>query len=341
MSTVSSSVLSALLKADAPVSGAALATQLHISRAAVWKAVQLLREQGHPILGTPRQGYRLLRDSVLSREGILRFWPDGQAKPELAVLDTVDSTNAYAKARAQEGAPDGFAVISREQTSGRGRYGRHFESPGNAGLYLSLLVRSRLPLSDAVLLTVFASVVTARAIENQLEDSDPRVRIKWVNDLQMNGKKICGILTEASVHMENGSLDYAVVGIGINLYSRKWPGELAGIAGDIETLSGRILSPNRLTADILSSFSLLSSERLTSVLPEYRSRSCLIGQDVLVFPSGMISSAPAPAYEAHVTGIDDRAGLIVRDRSGTVRTLSSGEVSVRTVRHSDEVVDNA
>ena len=329
MSPVFSSVLSALLSADSPVSGAALAAQLNISRAAVWKAVQTLRSQGHPIQGTPRAGYRLLEDSVLSREGILRFWPCGVPRPDLTVLDSVDSTNAYVKSLAQSGAPEGTAVLSRTQTSGHGRYGRPFESPENVGLYLSVLLRPDLDLSDATLLTVYASVVTARAVETQLEADSPRVRIKWVNDLQMNGKKICGILTEAALHMETGSLDYAVVGIGINLFRREWPEELSHIAGDIETLSGRILSPNRLAADILSGFSNLSADGLKAVLPEYRDRSCLIGRDVLVFPSGNAGIRADTSYSARVIGIDDRAGLLVRDAAGEIRTLSSGEVSVR------------
>ncbi|MBP5231490.1 MAG: biotin--[acetyl-CoA-carboxylase] ligase, partial [Clostridia bacterium] len=310
MSPVCSSVLSALLSADAPVSGTVLASNLNITRAAVWKAVQTLRNQGHPILGSPRTGYRLLGDSILSPEGILRFWPSGVSRPELTVLDTVDSTNAYAKTLAQKGAPAGLAVVSRAQTSGHGRYGRPFDSPENAGLYLSLLLRPDIPLSDAALLTVYASVVTARAVEAQLGTDSPSVRIKWVNDLQMSGKKICGILTEAAVHMESGSLDYAVVGIGINLFRRTWPEELSEVAGDIETLSGRVLSPNRLAADILSGFSDITETGLKAVLPEYRDRSVLLDRDILVFPSGNTDPDSGKSFPAHVIGIDDRAGLI-------------------------------
>ena len=215
--------------ADAYISGEELARRLSVSRTAVWKAIGQLREAGYNIESVSNRGYRLLSESdVLSEEGIRRHLKHQEL--ELQVYKTITSTNTVLKALAAEGAPAGLALIAGEQTAGRGRMGRSFYSPADSGLYLSLLLRPNVSAVEATRLTACAAVAVAETIE---ELSGRPAQIKWVNDIFVDGRKVCGILTEASVDCENGMMHYVIIGLGVNtrVPAGDFPEELKGIAG--------------------------------------------------------------------------------------------------------------
>ena len=184
------------------ISGAELAKQLSLSRTAVWKAIGQLKAEGYCIDSVTKRGYRLLvRGDVLSVESVRRYLRHREITPE--VYKTISSTNTVLKARAAEGAGEGLALIAGEQTAGRGRMGRSFYSPADSGLYMSLLLRPRIAAREATGLTACAAVAVAETIEAL---SGRAAQIKWVNDVLLDGRKVCGILSEASLDCESGEL---------------------------------------------------------------------------------------------------------------------------------------
>lgn len=242
---------------------------------------------------------------------------------KVRVVAETQSTNTDLKALADRGAEEGTVIIARRQSGGRGRMGRTFYSPEDTGLYLSLLLRPKSPPEEAVFLTVAAAVAAARAVKKTL---DREVSIKWVNDLYLDGKKVCGILTEAAAGPSLNQLSYAVCGIGFNLFSPKggFPEEIASVAGALCDTVDPTAFP-RLAAAFLNELYALPSLSRTQVLEEYRARSLLTGKRV---------SSPTGAFEgsALVLGIDDSAGLRLRMDDGRETVLSWGEVSVRLDR---------
>ncbi len=358
------------------LSGEYIASQLGISRTAVWKAVAGLRKDGYTIDAVTNRGYALSpKSDILSAEGIRRYLgeiassgsvnlglPDnslhmfssgifGPDILKLEVSDVVDSTNDVCLRMAQQGEHGGFAAIAGSQTRGRGRRGRTFFSPDGTGLYMSILLR---PFGingiQAQRFTTISAVAVAEAIEAV---AGIPAEIKWVNDVYVSGRKVCGILTEASVKLEDSTLDYAVVGIGINVYEPEggFPESIRDRAGSLATSlyqhdSGRSGLPsgtsllenggrNRLAAEILSRFYSYCIAEFKSLsvpyetayterryLNEYRRRCFVIGREINVLKAG---SAPVPAV---ATGIDDECRLQVRYRDGSEETLSSGEISI-------------
>ncbi len=233
------------------------------------------------------------------------------------VFPTLPSTNTTLREWAEEGAPHGAAVIAEAQTAGRGRLGRAFASPKGAGLYISMLVRRPIPAERLPLLTPYAAVAAARAIE---ACADVRVGIKWVNDLRIGERKIAGILTEGGL-TEKGALSYTVVGIGINLSSNALPSELSGIAAAIGDYAPPP-SPARLAAELLDRFFFgLDGFEDGSFLGEYRSRSVVLGREV-------IATVGEQTLTGKAIAIADDGALILESEGKTMR-LGAGEVSIK------------
>jgi BirA family biotin operon repressor/biotin-[acetyl-CoA-carboxylase] ligase len=233
---------------------------------------------------------------------------------------TVTSTNELAKRAGEAGRAEGLVIIAEEQTAGKGRLDRRFYSPAGNGIYLSILLRPRIPATEALMITTAAAVAGAEAIE---EITGCETKIKWVNDLYCHGGKAAGILTEASFS-QDGKLEYAVMGIGLNVHEPQtgFPPEIRNIASAI-LLSGQQIPEvrNRLAAAFLTRFwNIYRSLPEKNHLDAYRKRSMLIGQQVIVSDTDQIAT---------VLGIDDDCGLIVRWDNGKESTLSSGEVSVK------------
>lgn len=242
----------------------------------------------------------------------------------IIVLDKTVSTNSYAKAIAAEGASHGTVVIAEGQTGGRGRLGRSFSSPKGKGLYMSVILRNVTDVALAPMITPAAAVAAAEAVR---KTCGADVRIKWVNDLYLCGRKICGILTESSVK-GGGALDYAVVGIGLNvLGSDKALGEgLESIATTIEHETGQKYSRNALCAEILGSLErTLEALHTGSFLEVYRRLELLTGNMITACPSDETITGKA-------IGIDDRAGLIIQLEDGSVRALTTGEANLCRIK---------
>lgn len=176
------------------LSGAAMSRTLGVSRAAVWKAIEALRQEGYEITSAPNRGYRLESAPDRVREGELSGHLAGcLVGSRLLCLDTIDSTNTEAKRQAMAGAPEGLVVLAEEQTGGRGRLGRSFQSPRGCGLYLTALLRPQLPPIEVVDFTAWVAVAVCDGIQAAC---GVRPRIKWTNDIVLEGKKLCGILTD-------------------------------------------------------------------------------------------------------------------------------------------------
>ena len=211
-------LLQALSAAEgAYISGQQLAEALGVSRAAVHKAAQALSAQGYALDSAPRRGYRLAGGDPFCADAV------GPYPAPIHLYDTLQSSNLTAKQLALGGAPHGTLVLTAHQQAGRGRLGRRFESPAGKGVYLSLILRPTLSAADAQSATISAAVAVARAVKALC---GLELGIKWVNDLYYQGRKVCGILTEAGTDMESGQLEWLVVGIGLNLTTSPadWPG---------------------------------------------------------------------------------------------------------------------
>ena len=302
------------------VSGEQLAKELGVSRNAVWKVMNRLREGGYKIDAVTNRGYRLLSAPDLLCETEIRRWlTTKEMGRKLEIHDLLDSTNNRAKALAAEGAPHGTAVIADSQTGGRGRRGRSFFSPEHSGIYLTVILRPPCTPEQASLLTSMAAVATARAIE---KTADADVKIKWVNDLYLGDRKICGILSEAGMNMESGQLDHVAVGIGVNTARMACPPELQEIATSVGNETGTVPDRNRLIAEILNELEKLYDEQdSTAFLRESRRRSNVIGRDITVIEG-------EKRYPARAVDIDSRGRLIIETPEGRTR-LNYGEVSLK------------
>ena len=304
------------------ISGTKLAKELYVTRSAVWKAIKSLQKEGYQITAVTNKGYCLAPyNDIVSAESISPYLK-GRAKTFLLdVHHTITSTNTVAKERAGQGAPEGTVVVAREQTEGRGRLGRSFYSPNGSGIYFSIILRPKLSIEDSLKITTAAAVAVARAIDTL---AGVEAKIKWVNDIFVHDKKVCGILTEASLNFENGGLEYAVVGIGINISTQDFPKEIEAIAGSIFSQKpGDTPISSVLVAEVLNNIAeAMDSLTDCKYLEEYRRRSFLLGKNILVIKGGQ--TIPAKAIT-----IDDNARLVVEYDDHTREALSSGEVSIR------------
>lgn len=236
---------------------------------------------------------------------------------QIQEYDTVTSTNTLLKEQAEAGAPEGTVMIAKHQTAGRGRLGRSFYSPKDTGLYMSILLRPNLKMEEALLLTTATAVAVSEALEMVTGE---QTAIKWVNDIFCHGKKVCGILTEAVPDLETGKLQYAVIGIGVNLMPPKegFPEELQSIATSV--CDSETQEVATLAKEILNQLSIYLEQLPEKMfLHAYRQKCFLIGKEVIVLPDNQ---------QARVLGIDDAVGLIVQLDDGTQKILRTGEVSV-------------
>ena len=303
------------------LSGEELASRLGCSRAAVWKAVNALRAQGYRISASTNKGYVLEPENdVISAAAIKRYLGNLADRFDIRAFASVDSTNIVIRDLASKGAPEWTAAIAGMQTAGRGRLGRSFFSPSDTGLYLSILLKPDMPADEAVRITTAAAVAVAQTIE---EVSGRETAIKWVNDVYIEGRKVCGILTEASFSPETGGLEYAVVGIGVNAY------EPEGVFREaIRDIAVAVLTErqedmrNRLAGGILKRLYLACQDLSSTItLAEYRRRLMWIGERAV--------TQGALQLEGEITGVDENYALKLRLDDGTEKAVRSGEISIR------------
>lgn len=305
------------------LSGEEISNSLEVSRTAIWKAINSLRNEGYEINAVQNKGYCLSTDTdILSAQGIIKNL-ENQDKLDVQVFNTIDSTNNYLKTLATDGAKEGTCIIAAEQTAGRGRIGRKFYSPAGTGIYLSLLLRpGNVPAEKSINITTMAAVAVCMAIE-KVTGSNPG--IKWVNDVFLNDKKVCGILTEGALSMENGYLEYIVLGVGLNAYmpeGEDFPEELKDIVGAIYD-EHKSEGKNLLAAAFLNSFlSLYYEQNENKYYEEYKKRCFVIGKEINVV-------TPKGTTKAKAIDLDSQCHLIVEYENGEREALSSGEISIR------------
>lgn len=302
-------------------SGESLAGTLRVSRAAVWKAVKTLRGEGYAIDAVTNKGYCLsVKTDILSPQGIEKYLDSRDLKIE--VFPAVESTNALVREKAVCGEAEGYIAIANEQTAGRGRYGRAFYSPAGSGAYLSMLLRPvHYSASQAVKITTMAAVAMCEAIAS-VSQEEPK--IKWVNDIYIRGKKVCGILTEGAFGMESGLLEYAVLGVGVNVYPPQngFPRELEKIAGSVFDAPQDDMK-NRLIAAFISRFmDYYRGAEQENCIERYRAYSLVLGKPITVLSADGAKNAVAEE-------IDEDCHLLVRYENGETGRLSCGEIQIR------------
>ena len=320
-------VLALLRSEEGFLSGEALSRRLGLSRAAVWKAVDALRREGYEIEARTGLGYRLLSGPDALTEPEIRSFLGkiSLVGRELRCFEELDSTNNYLKTLPD--APDGLAVTAESQTAGRGRMNRSFQSPRGEGIYLSVLLRPPLPPDRLPPMTALAGVALCAAVERVC---GVRPGLKWPNDPVLNGKKLCGILTELSLEAETGRVQSLVLGIGVNVMQKpeSFSPEVREMATSLFQELGRPVSRPRLAAALLEEldgvYAALLRGDLSECLRAYR-RDCVnLGKTVQLLPSGGGERETAEAVD-----VDESFNLVVRDAAGRTRTVRSGEVSVR------------
>ena len=304
------------------ISGGQLGDNLGVSRNSVWKAIKALEKSGYEINAIPNKGYCLAeKNDILSSYSIKQHLKNPHL--DISVFSSVTSTNTILKEMAEQGAKEGTVIIAEEQTAGRGRTGKQFYSPKGTGIYISILLRPDIPAEESLFLTTSAAVATARAIEDV---SDKRALIKWVNDIYLEDKKTCGILTEGAFNVETGKLDYAIVGIGINVCipDGGFPDNIKDIATAIfDKQTDSINKRSILIANLLDYFMEYYKDfKSKSYVKEYIERSMIIGKTITVIEGSKTSVAKA-------IDIDKNCRLKVQFEDGTTKWLSSGEVSTK------------
>lgn len=305
-------VLYELITKNDYISGEELAKKFGKSRAAIWKTIKALQNDGCIINAVTNKGYILCGEGNILNEAVIK----ARLKSSISVAfyEETDSTNNQAKRLINDEKNENLLVCAGRQTAGRGRQGKSFYSPKGSGIYMSLVIHPKSSLQNAVTATTAAAVAVCRAIED-LTDITPQ--IKWVNDVYVNGSKICGILTEAVTDFESGIVSSVIIGIGVNITTADFPSDVEN-AGALNVN----LSRSRLIAKITDRLMEIALGDYSAFIDYYRTHSMIIGKEITFFENGTETSATA-------LEIDETGGLIVKTEQGETRTLRSGEITVR------------
>ncbi|MBN1102722.1 MAG: biotin--[acetyl-CoA-carboxylase] ligase [Deltaproteobacteria bacterium] len=302
------------------VSGGGLSRELCLTRSAVWKHVRRLRDEGYLIDSAPSKGYRLKRtpDRMTPQDvrGGLKTRVIGCG--EIIFLGRTDSTNSVAKALAAEGAPEGTVVVSEGQSEGRGRKGRVWYSPEREGIYASVILRPELPLMEIAKMPLLASLAIA---ETLLSLGFRGVKIKWPNDVLLNGRKVAGVLAEAGTQIE--AVDYVVIGLGLNVNTRVFPRDLKRTATSLFLETGRIFERSRLLALVLrfmeGFYDSLGRGGVGPLIEKWKGLTDILGRHVSLEVMGRNLSGV-------VEDLGRDGALIIRSRNGGTHKVLSGDI---------------
>lgn len=318
-------ILSLLRKTDGYISGQELCEHFGVTRAAVWKVINGLKKEGYGIEAVTGKGYRLssLPDIFSAEELESRIHTEWAGR-KLVFYESTGSTNIQAKLLAEEGAPSGTLVVAEQQTQGRGRRGRTWASPAGRNLYFTLLLKPEFAPDKASMLTLVMALAVQGAVA---EACGVEAKIKWPNDVVVNGKKVTGILTEMSVQGEY--IQHVVIGVGVNVKEQEFVSELEGKATSLEQESGRHVSRAALLEKIMEHFErdyalFVKKCNLSLLLAQYNAVLVNCGREVRVLD-------PAGEYTGTAQGINEKGELCVEVSGGKVKKVYAGEVSVRGV----------
>lgn len=312
-----------LAQAEEPLSGEFLGKKLNVSRTAIWKAVQSLKKEGHLIESLPNVGYVYLPSDTLLASEVIKEIDDHVPELTIQVEKEVTSTNDLLKKASIDGTNQPVLLIAENQTKGRGRFGRDFVSAAEKGIYLSLLLNVQKKFTELPSYTILTAAALAAAIEKK---TGKNCQIKWVNDLYYQNKKIAGILSEATTDFETQSITSIVIGVGLNflMAPEKIPGELQEKIGSLFTEKPEI-TRNQLIAEFLNQFFDMLQDKEQHFLTEYRQRSFVLGKQVSFKQQGK-------NYQGVAKAISDTGELIVSLDTGEEITLSSGEISLSSIK---------
>ncbi len=316
-------VLRLLRESTEYISGQELCEKFSVSRTAVWKIMKQLKEEGYEIEAVQNRGYRLLTvPDILSKSEIESRLDGGWIGKQVYFAEEVDSTNTWGKRLAEEGAPHGTLVVADEQTQGRGRRGRSWQSPKGTNISMTLILRPDLEPARASMLTIVMGLSVAQGLKELLKLP---VQIKWPNDAVLNGHKLCGILTEMSAQIDY--INYVVVGTGINVNLPEVPEELKDIATSLLIETGHRVNRAEVIGAVLRAFarnyeSFLAAGDLTGLLNAYNAILANRDRQVRVLD-------PKEPYEGVALGINARGELLVKKADGSISEVYAGEVSVR------------
>ncbi|EFI41950.1 MULTISPECIES: biotin--[acetyl-CoA-carboxylase] ligase [Peptoniphilus] len=308
---------------DKYMSGEVLAKELSLSRTSIWKAVKSLKEQGYEIKSSTNKGYKIdERCDKLSSFGIKNYLIPQLKDIDIYCYETIDSTNTQAKRLLYSKDLENFTVlISDEQTKGRGRKGRSFSSPKGSGIYMTIILfpKDNFKINSFDLITVRAANAVVNAIKSK---TDKEPKIKWVNDIFLNHKKICGILSEADYDFESKQIKSIIIGIGLNFST-----DLSAFSKELRPIVGSLLPKdllrNEFIGEILNEFyKACYEQQREEILKIYKDNSLLLGRSVSF-------EKDSKKYEATAIDINENGNLIVELEDGSIISLSSGEVSVK------------
>lgn len=318
-------ILRLLRSADGYISGQELCNRFGVSRTAVWKAINQLKEAGYEIEAQQNKGYRLMAAPDLMTEAEIKslMHTEWVAK-EVLYFDTIDSTNTKAQELAEKGYPSGTLVVADKQESGKGRRGRSWVSPFGTGIFMTLMIKPDINPNNASMLTLVAALAVAKAITSVTGEE---AMIKWPNDIVVNSKKVCGILTEMNAQFDY--INHIVVGIGINVHNESFPEEISQMASSLMIeAGGKRFHRAQIIAETMSYFeqyydTFLKTQDLSALVREYDELLVNRNKSVRVLD-------PKEPFDGKAMGITPKGELIV-DTWESRKLVSSGEVSVRGI----------
>lgn len=318
-------ILRLLRSADGYISGQELCNRFGVSRTAVWKAINQLKEAGYEIEAQQNKGYRLMTAPDLMTEAEIKslMHTEWVAK-EVLYFDTIDSTNTKAQELAEKGYPSGTLVVADKQESGKGRRGRSWVSPSGTGIFMTLMIKPDINPNNASMLTLVAALAVAKAITSVTGEE---ALIKWPNDIVVNGKKVCGILTEMNAQFDY--INHIVVGIGINVHNESFPEEISQMASSLMIeAGGKRFHRAQIIAETMSYFeqyydTFLKTQDLSALVREYDELLVNRNKSVRVLD-------PKEPFDGKAMGITPKGELIVETWESR-KLVSSGEVSVRGI----------
>lgn len=331
-------ILRLLRETDGYVSGQQISEKFGVSRAAVWKVIRRLQEEGYQVEAVRNKGYHIVDSpDVMTREEIASLMKTSWAGKNILYYDATDSTNLRIRQAGDEGAPHGTLAVADRQTAGRGRRGRSWESPEGSCIYMSLLLRPEIAPDRASMITLVMALSVAEGIrrylgqtihgERNMPESVPAVQIKWPNDIIISGKKLAGILTEMSSQIDY--INHVIVGVGINVNIMEFSEEIKGTATSLRKEYGCEIKRAGLIVEVMKCFEknyeiFLKTEDMSGLMERYSEILVNCDRDVQVIGA-------KETYTAHAVGIDRTGELIVEKEDGTVEKINGGEVSVRGV----------
>ncbi len=318
-------IIRLLKEYDGYLSGQELCNRLKVSRTAVWKVINQLKEEGYQIEAVRNKGYHLVESADVMTEAELRScMGKGCMGSRIVFFDITDSTNTQARICAEAGALEGTLVVAERQTAGKGRRGKSWVSPPGDGIWMSLVLRPDIEPFRVSMITLAVALSVSAGIE---EVCGLKTQIKWPNDVIVSGKKICGILTELSA--EYDAIHYVIVGIGINVNTSQFPEELKDMATSLYLESGEKWKRSPIIASIMKWMDryyeiFLRTGGLSELREEYTEKLANMGRQVVVLES-------KGTYEGICRGINQNGELLVEKPDGEVVSVRSGEVSVRGI----------